>query len=204
MPAAPVHFMRVLAYRPPKERVILFLDSGFASFGLAAYSFRLKKFVCLDGISTKAENKKRHIYVSDDNARRCKEIAAWLRTITGLFDCCAVFAELPSGGARGAKPLAAMSMATAITACVCELLDLPLFSVSPTECKRVVGNGSISKEATQRFVLKRHGDLQTRKSICLSQHPLLEHIADAMVILNVVEKNYRDLAHQLYGLKLLH
>lgn len=164
---------------------LLCLDVGFAHMGIAVWQPSADQFIFFQCLDTK-KDKSRHVYVADDNMRRCQILASRLATIMDTYRPYAIIAELPHGGARGAIQMRAMAMSAAVVSTVSALRHTPLYSIQPNEIKRLIGDkGKVTKEQVIALVQKKFG-------LCLPGKPTDEHIADAMACLLVARKRLRD------------
>lgn len=168
-------------------RLILCLDVAFAHLGVAVWNCRFNKFIHWDVIVTKPiPKKKRLTYQNEDSVRRCQEITRRLDTITAKYHPSLILAELPSGGSQGVKPAVCMAMALALVSTFAEIRGLQLYPVQPMETKRIVSDkGKVPKEKVIQFVEKRF-------SIKFPKNNLTEHIADAMMTIEVARTRLRD------------
>jgi Holliday junction resolvasome RuvABC endonuclease subunit len=178
------------------EPTILLLDAGIANTGIAVWSIKRKRFIYLQCIRTECLATKHNLYVADDNVRRCSELALGLRTIIGRFYPSVIFSEMPTGGAFSAKSAVGMAHALATVSATCAVLKKALYPIQPFETKKLVyGNAKrkVSKKEVQDLVLKKFGDMVVMpERILLSRYTHREHIADAMVLIEVVRTRYSN------------
>jgi Holliday junction resolvasome RuvABC endonuclease subunit len=182
------------------EPTILLLDVSFRNLGVAVWNLRQQRFVYLFCLSTKPLAKKQHTYVSDDNVRCCQELTHGLRTIIGRFQPKKIFAEMTTSGAQNANAASCMGMSLALVSALAVCCKLPLYAIQPRETKELVHGGSlrrgekVPKKAVQDFVEKRFGKYPlAQKRISLQEMRGLEHIADAMALIEVVKQRYSNL-----------
>jgi Holliday junction resolvasome RuvABC endonuclease subunit len=113
---------------------------------------------------------------------------------------------MTTSGAQNAQAASCMGMSLAIVATIAAWKDIPLYPIQPRETKELV-HGSplkrgtkVSKKEVQAFVQKKFGEYPLRsKRISLQEMSGLEHIADAMAIIEVVRQNYPNLLKDIYA-----
>lgn len=116
--------------------MILGLDVAFRNVGwvlVDPHTFDVTGGGC---ISTEKSDKKRGIRVADDDVRCCMEIASALAQLIDNNKVKVVVIEVPSGGAKGARALRAMSLVTGVIAAVCELRRVAAVWVTPGDSKK--------------------------------------------------------------------
>jgi len=153
---------------------LLGLDLGFAALGYVVVE---AETVLVGGvIRTKKTAKKRGIRVADDDMMRAQEIVHELNRIARENGIGAVVAELPSGGAKGARAHLAMGMAKGVLAAWLVASRFPCEFVTPDEVKRAVtGKRNASKIEVEEAVKRLY------KWPCpfVPKRMDAEHIADA-------------------------
>jgi Holliday junction resolvasome RuvABC endonuclease subunit len=163
-----------------KKPVLVGIDPGFASVGLAVVELRASNdhVVAVKVLRTEKSSAKKNLLASDDNLRRAREISCELRKVLFSDDyqvvgICAESMSFP----RNASAAAKVAMTWGILAALAQ--DTPIFQCSPQELKfRVVGSKTASKEDVQAALLQRFGaDVAKLLDAPPSQH---EHAYDAL------------------------
>ena len=157
--------------------------------GYAVWDRREWCFVDFGTFSTEPDKSRR---VSDDYSYRCRVLTRSLRSLFAEYPPLWVVAEMPSGGAKSARAAVQMAMSAAIVSTACALLDLPLLLTTPQQGKKVVGNGSISKQQVQRWVCNHF------KVRLPDRAEIREHVADAMIALEACARNHPE-GKSIYG-----
>ena len=154
------------------------VDIGLCHTGVAVYDFSSKRFVYLDCINTSKDEGSK----AQDNIKRCRLMYLRLVAIAERYKVTHAAVELPHGGARSSRAMAAMAMATAVTACFVAAAQVEFFPVTPLQIKRLVSptGRAVSKEEVQEYVSRRFGDI-------LPAGSNKEHIADAVMCLEVYQ-----------------
>jgi Holliday junction resolvasome RuvABC endonuclease subunit len=152
--------------------MILALDIGFRVTGYALFENGKLKAT---GVIETAPSEKKTVRMADDNAYRSAQIAFRLRDLVKQYKIKAVVGELPPGGAKSARAMSQMALATGTIAATFALLGLPVEWVSPFEVKlAVTGKKSATKDEIMDAITVKYG-----KSL-ESQKGKFEHIADAI------------------------
>lgn len=125
-----------------------------------------------------AKDGTKQVRKGSDDLRRCREIVEAMRDY--CRDVTLGFAEVPSGGAKSANALKALSMATALLgAC-----PVPLIEVQPSEVKlATVGKKTAAKEDMIEWAIDKHPEtpwLTYKRNGQLQYADKNEHIADAI------------------------
>lgn len=180
--------------------IVLGVDPGLASMGLAAVELPSWRCVALDATTTKKSHKKRGVRQSDDDMRRLRELVDW--TIGFLVDVgeahsnpMVMCVELPAGS-KGARAAAALAMGKGLVATLAAMLDLPIAQCMPVDLKKAVcGNGKASKADVQRMLVTRFGN---GVGALLDRMPdkHREHAADALGTIVACKDNEVMLAAQ--------
>lgn len=165
-------------------RYALALDAGIAHCGAVVVKLSNDKVVRYQCLRTTPRPKES---LAAGNARRCAELAIQLKTLCQCFRISYICAELPTGGAKSARAMSAMSMATAVIATFAATKGLDLIHITPTEIKRLVGKGVVSKEQVSKYVEKA---LDTQFP---SKKEVREHITDAAGAYLVSKRKFSDL-----------
>ena len=151
--------------------MLLGLDLAFVATGWVVVdprTFNLLGFGC---ITTKKEQKRRGIRVADDDFRRCSDLARGLFQVLEGYLVKGIVAEIPTGGAQGARSNRAMGMATGVLSAVVEAYKLPLEVYTPLEVKVAGGgDGRASKESVEVAMLAQWSGLSSFKPKGLRQH----------------------------------
>ncbi len=158
---------------PSSKKAILSIDVGFRSLGWAVFeSGKLVK--C--GVIETAPSKKKTARRSDDNAVRCSQIALGLKSVIEENNIKGVVGELPVGGAKSAKALAQMAMATGVVVAVLSILDIPVEWATPFEIKTATtGKKSATKEEVMESIKTKFDYFKFPKT-----KAVFEHVADAI------------------------
>lgn len=169
-------------------KMVVCLDVAFSNTGVAVWNCRLREFVFTDVIVTHGTPKKKRTgYVADENIQRCQTIAGRLATIMARYKPRHVIAEMPHGGARQYRSGVCMAMALAVVSTTCKLRGVPLYPTQPGETKRIISlKGEVTKSAVIRHVEKKFG-------VTLTHRSLNEHVADAMMCVEVARRRMIDL-----------
>lgn len=147
-----------------------------------------------------AKDGSKQVRKGSDDLRRCREIVEAMRA---FCDGAALgFAEVPSGGAKSANALKALSMATALLgACPVTLIE-----VQPAEVKMAtVGKKTASKEDMVEWAIDKHPETEW---LTYKRHGELlyadknEHIADAISAIYAGLKT-QQFAHLVASLRAL-
>ena len=154
---------------------VLGVDPGFASLGYAILRLG-SQGEALDAagvIRTSASDKKRKILATDDNARRCREIA---RELDGLFErwqpavICAESMSFPRNAATAAK----MAMSWGVLIAYSHSRGCPIVQASPQEVKlaltrtKTASKDDVAKAVRARY--KNAGKLLTDLPESLHEH----------------------------------
>lgn len=163
---------------------VLAIDAGLSHLGAVVFDRkgRVVRYLCVTTEKRQSET------TSAGNLRRCAEITYQLRKLCIDFPPRYITAEIPHGGARSAKAMSFMSMATAIIAVFCASRNIPLLPVTPNEIKRLVNpksRASVSKDEVGSFVEEA---LDTEFP---SKKAIREHICDAAAAYLVARKKFR-------------
>ncbi|MFZ5815342.1 MAG: crossover junction endodeoxyribonuclease RuvC [Bacillota bacterium] len=156
------------------QPTVIGLDVGFQALGIVVAQGRT--ILHATAIRTERTARKRGVRVADDDVERCRQLAAGLLEVIRRFRPAGAVAEMPNGGAQGARANRSMGMATAVVATLLEVEGLPLEAVTPLEVKKAAaGRKDAAKEDVQEQVAKRFewGDHRPRTKA------EWEHVADA-------------------------
>jgi Holliday junction resolvasome RuvABC endonuclease subunit len=166
---------------------ILALDVAFSNLGWAVMSPKDDDWECLSAyvIETKRSDKKQAVRVADDDISRCCFI---YRSLCELIERCGirgVIAEMPTGGAKGARPHRCMGMSSAIVACVVETYKLPAEYTTPLAGKTAAtGSKKASKKQMMEAIAKRYPGSTTafklKRGSKTEYENRYEHAADAV------------------------
>jgi len=155
------------------------LDLGLGKTGVAIWDDESEKFIFGGVIFSEVQE---GLSVAQSNIFRCRFLVSRLKLLAQKYNVIRIVAEFPHGGSKSAKAMRAMAMSLACLASFAELSKLPLFSVTPDEVKRMVcpEREEVSKEMVQAYAKARFSDRLLPK-----QKALREHVADAMVCIDV-------------------
>ena len=136
----------------PDRRVLLSIDTGLATFGLAAFDVGTRELLQLGLVRTEKSDKKRQVSNSSDVVRRAREVSRALvkfssdvlRAHGGLVVAVAHESlSLP----RNSRAAALIGVSLGLVVHHAEVCDLPILEVYPQDVKqRVTGRKSASKE----------------------------------------------------------
>jgi crossover junction endodeoxyribonuclease RuvC len=158
--------------------IVLGVDPGFASLGLAAVELAgdvrpLEAWV----VRTEPSSRKRAVRASEDNVRRCVELATALEAAVTRWKPVALAAETMSWP-RNAGAAAKVALAWGVLVALAHRHGLPLVQASPPDVKRaLLGRKSAAKEEMIAEVERRWPELELP-----SQVTLQEHAADAVAV----------------------
>lgn len=182
IPAHPIQYLDIIprvTSTPAVHTRYVGIDVGFVATGVVLVRLDMAGLFVELGktIRTKPRNRKLGIRTADDDADRCMTIARELRELlTGVaVECVAV--ELPGGGARDARALRGMALATGVVIATLEAVAVRTEYVTPTDVKiAATGHALASKEEVITGVLRR-----LSWTFDLNDRPKgdREHIADA-------------------------
>ena len=161
--------------------VLLALDIGFRNMGWLVFNPFTDTVVDFGCIQTEKLSGKRSIRlrVSEDDFYRCQRTAMGLCAIISEHRVTGIVAEIPTGGARGARPNRTMGLATGLLAGLCEAVSIPTETYSPMEIKKAAtGQRNASKEAVIEAMTKRFPAIAS-----FDRPALMEHIADAAAVI---------------------
>jgi hypothetical protein len=169
---------------------ILCLDVGFANLGIAAWDTTLEEFIYLGCATSFPASKFSKVYKSVDNIRRCQNMAYTLSRTCRKLKPSVVLAEFPHGGAKSSRAATAMAMSLALTAVTVFFEGVDLFPFQPNLTKIAAKKNGFgtSKKSVQRCVFKLFGDPATVCGTLLADNKSREHIADAMMLIEVVRQ----------------
>lgn len=165
--------------------IISAIDVGFAATGHAELELTEAGWQVRSSraILTCSEVKRRHLHVADDDARRMTELALELGAAISYSSAAVV--ELPSGGAKSARALRAMALASGAVIAVVAGKRIPVEWFTPRQT-RIAGGGAAcaSKEHVIRGVEKRFPGYGAN---CRSRVEL-EAVADALATFMAAER----------------
>jgi crossover junction endodeoxyribonuclease RuvC len=153
LPAAPTE---PADQRVPNAHYILGIDPGLASFGYALTTITTTDIsvVSMGTIRTKKDKKKANVLASEDNWRRCVEIAMQIRKLIDGLKIVALCGESMSFP-RNSSAAAKVAMTWGISADITAVLGVPMLQASPQRIKsKLCGNYKASKEEVQQAIIK--------------------------------------------------
>jgi Holliday junction resolvasome RuvABC endonuclease subunit len=137
-------------------KVVLGIDAGYICPGFAIVRYddlnRLQdsEIIHAQCVITKREIKRKgkdRGNVSEDDARRIREICTVIRSLVVTFRPDFSIVELPTGGSMGATALKCMAMATAMAVAALHMLDVKALYITPfTNKKQSTGDCYATKE----------------------------------------------------------
>ena len=139
-----------------QRQIIIGMDAGYRNFGISIVDvtdtddIKKFKFIHLETIVTKRENKKFNIKVATDDVFSIMHTLNRIREIIDdncdLTDKMLIAAEIPTGGSQSSIAAKSMGFATAMTVAISVLYDIPAIYVDPRDVKSVVtGRENASK-----------------------------------------------------------
>lgn len=171
--------------------LVLGVDVGFTATGLVLIDVPASTIVACAVIRTERQAKKRGIRVADDDAER---VVTLRRGILEFLDppigdtptlklivnrLAGIVAELPHAGAKSARAIRSMALATGAVVATLDELGLPVEYVTPRDVKLITGSAKAEKVDVQMAVAKR---LRSSPAIADWTHiprGLHEHVHDA-------------------------
>jgi crossover junction endodeoxyribonuclease RuvC len=166
--------------------LILGVDGGLATCGLALAAIRNDGSLDLLKVATVRTTKsaaKRGVYASDDNVRRCRELAAELHCFVygSLALICAEAMSFPRSSSTAAK----MGMGWGVLAALAYELEVPIVQASPQQIKLALcGKKNASKAEVQAAIEDRWSHVQWPK-----RKADVEHAADAAAAIVACEQS---------------
>jgi crossover junction endodeoxyribonuclease RuvC len=159
--------------------IVLGIDGGFASMGLAAVHIRGDRETLTQAwvVRTELSSRKLGVRSGDDSCRRARELAAAVELAIQTHSPAAIAIESPSWP-RSAGVAAKMGIAFGIVFALAEKHRLPLVMASPQEVKKALcGSKTATKDEIILAVESRFPDIVWPK-----QKTLWEHAADACAV----------------------
>lgn len=159
--------------------IVLGIDSGFASCGLAAVELQPggEKLLRTWVTRTEKSDKKLGVRSADDTARRAREIAAEIEVALTTYKPCAIAVESPSWP-RNAGVAAKMGVAFGVVFALAEWRGIPLVMASPQEVKKAMcGAKNASKDEIVLAVERRFPEVEWPRL-----RSTWEHAADAIAV----------------------
>lgn len=180
------------------------IDPALSNFGMVRADFDLDTHrVQVESVMLvqTVKDASKQVRKGSDDLRRCREIVEAMR---GFLDGISLgFAEVPSGGAKSANALKALSMATALLgACPVQLIE-----VNPAEVKlATVGKRTAAKEDMIDWAIEHHPEA---KWITYKRNGEVlfadknEHIADAIcsIYAGIQTQQFKNLIAALSAIK---
>jgi crossover junction endodeoxyribonuclease RuvC len=175
--------------------IVLGIDGGFASLGLAAVEILPDRERLVDSwvVRTEKSSKKLGVRSGDDTARRAREIASRVDMAISLHQPGAIALESPSWP-RNAGVAAKMGVAFGCIFALAEKHRLPLVMASPQEVKRALtGAKTATKDDVIAAIERRFPEITWP-----SQKTLWEHAADAVgVVVACLDSDALRMARRL-------
>ena len=180
------------------------IDPALSNFGMVRADFDLDttelRIESVMLVQTSKDGSKQ-VRKGSDDLRRCREIVEAMR---GFLDGVTLgFAEVPSGGAKSANALKALSMATALLgACPIQLIE-----VNPAEVKlATVGKRTAAKEDMMDWATEHHPEadwIKYKRNGELLFADKNEHIADAIcaIYAGIKTQQFANLTAALRAMK---
>jgi Holliday junction resolvasome RuvABC endonuclease subunit len=169
--------------------LILGVDGGLATCGLALAAIRNDGSLDLLKVATVRTTKsaaKRGVYASDDNVRRCRELATELHYFVCNYPgtlslICAEAMSFPRSSSTAAK----MGMGWGVLAAFAHELEVPIVQASPQQIKLALcGKKTASKSEVQAAIEDRWSHVQWPK-----RKADVEHAADAAAAIVACEQS---------------
>ena len=165
------------------------VDPAFTATGVAVYSLDKGVWSLVDAglIETEKSDAKKGMRVADDTVLRVQHIFRSLLKVASDYDVRALACELPPGGGKSASAIKALSIATAVQACLVEVLKLPADWVSPDDVKKALaGTKAAGKPAMMLAALALHPELAAIWAAKGKPLGRFEHVADAIGVFQTV------------------
>jgi Holliday junction resolvasome RuvABC endonuclease subunit len=152
--------------------IVLGMDPGFASFGVAVVEIFRDREVprLLTVCRTKPSAKKQNIRQADDNVRRVREFAAFVDDLVRVWQPRAFMVEYLEGFSQHASTFFKMGLTLGLVSALAEAYKLPMLVVGPQPLKTKVTGSAEASKAEIRVALNRRygaslleGFLQTEK-----------------------------------------
>lgn len=158
--------------------ILLGVDPGFASIGLAALDLETDRVVRFGVFRTAKDDRKGRTLAVEDNVRRAREIAVALASIVDELDPIAIAAEAMSFP-RSSSVAAKLALTWGVLVAMAEHHGLAIVQASPQEVKRgTCGRKDASKEDVAAELRRRWPELDVLEdAIPKSQR---EHPYDAL------------------------
>ena len=172
-----------------RPKFIVGVDAGLRNMGVAIMALPKREVERTYVFST---NRGKYQYVAQSNQACIEFLSDRLAQLLTDVRPSTVVAELPTGGAQSSRAAIAMALSFSVVVLTCKRLDIPLFTVTPTEVKRLVSDEKkVPKDAVIAFMSKRYGDILSKHS-----NAKREHVADAIACLEVFLQQYARIKHQ--------
>lgn len=173
-------------------KYVFAIDAGATNLGLAIYPHSRDACVSLPEhlvcLTAEPRNKAKESLAASI-IRQCAQLSRSLNHYRQKYRPAFVCAEIPSGGAQSASAMRGMACATALLASWCAAHSIDLLPVTPTEIKRLVKRGSVSKDDVSEM-------LETTYAIRLPRTKAIrEHVADAVAAYVVASKKFSAKFH---------
>jgi crossover junction endodeoxyribonuclease RuvC len=175
--------------------IVLGIDGGFASMGIAAVALGSSSESLHRAwvVRTEKSSAKLGVRSADDTARRARELAHELEAAIAKHRPGAIAIESPSWP-RNAGVAAKMGVAFGVVFALAAKHGLPLVMASPQDVKRAVcGSKTASKDDVIGAIELRFPEVEWPK-----QKTLIEHAADAVgVVLACLDSDALQMARRL-------
>lgn len=131
---------------------VLGIDPGFASIGVVLVEPVSMQLHYAHVFRTTSERKARTVLAADDNFRRAKEIASWLRQFNGIDLICAESMSFPRNAATAAK----IALCWGVVAMHANVKSIPVVQASPAQIKKRVCGAANANDDRLRAALEGH------------------------------------------------
>jgi len=175
---------RPLPHRKKAKKNILLLDLGAGSCGAVVWNRSRNTFCHWSVLQVEAKGEK----VSAKMINRAKGLFSSISYMIDRFKVDLVLTEVPTGGAKSANAMRAMTLAIAVMGCVkAAHTDVEFVDYTPYAAKKLAGDGS--KEAVKNLVLNWFKEKVGWEN--LKGQGEAEHLYDAAALLIVHERKSR-------------
>jgi Holliday junction resolvasome RuvABC endonuclease subunit len=159
--------------------IAIAIDPSYTNTGYVVFDTGRKSLKETGNIRTKAEAKKRGIYVADDQARRITDITDGMVALIEKYRPSVFYIETVSGGAKSSKAAVGLAIAKSFTTIIPRIFGIPVVWISAGDVKKkMTGDSNASKEAVADAVRKR---FPTKKWSTVAT--VVEHQLDAAAVL---------------------
>jgi len=171
-------------------RHVMGIDCGLTGMGYAVAMDG--KLVISGALRTESSAKKRKLRVADDDLQRVQFLVRGLNELLTQYAPAAVFVEMPTAGAKGARANRGMGLSTGLLVAVLEMHAMPTSYLIPSDVRKILcGKASAGKDEAAEVAIKHYGgpwpEVKAER----------EHAVDAAAVLlaSVNDPLYRMASH---------